>query len=53
MDLNQVTLPCTDLQASVRFYTRLGFKQIVSSPPRYAFEVKNLDSTVAQLQVQE
>ena len=36
MNLNQVTLPCTDLDASVRFYQRLGFKQIVSSPPRYA-----------------
>jgi len=36
MDLNQVTLPCRDYDASVRFYTRLGFRQIVASPPRYA-----------------
>lgn len=36
MNLNQVTLPCTDLAESVRFYLQLGFKQIVSSPPRYA-----------------
>jgi hydroxymethylpyrimidine/phosphomethylpyrimidine kinase len=36
MNLNQVTLPCHDLAESVRFYERLGFKQIVSSPPHYA-----------------
>ena len=36
MDLNQITLPCTDLERSVAFYRRLGFRQIVSSPPRYA-----------------
>jgi catechol 2,3-dioxygenase-like lactoylglutathione lyase family enzyme len=36
MNLNQVTLPCTDLDVSVRFYQRLGFKQIVSNPPHYA-----------------
>jgi catechol 2,3-dioxygenase-like lactoylglutathione lyase family enzyme len=36
MNLNQVTLPCTGLEVSVNFYTRLGFRQIVSSPPRYA-----------------
>ena len=36
MDLNQVTVPCTDYEASVRFYKVLGLKQIVDSPPRYA-----------------
>ena len=36
MDLNQVTVPCTDYEASVRFYTTLGLRQIVDSPPRYA-----------------
>jgi len=36
MDLNQVTVPCTDYEASVRFYKALGLKQIVGSPPRYA-----------------
>jgi len=36
MDLNQVTLPCTDYEASVTFYRRLGLTQIVDSPPRYA-----------------
>ena len=36
MDLNQVTLPCRDYDESVGFYIRLGFRQIVGSPPRYA-----------------
>lgn len=36
MNLNQVTLPCTDLDASVAFYRKLGFRQIVSTPPHYA-----------------
>ncbi len=36
MDLNQVTVPCTDYDASVDFYKTLGLRQIVHSPPRYA-----------------
>ena len=36
MDLNQITLPCKDYEASVAFYKLLGFRQIVDSPPRYA-----------------
>ena len=36
LDLNQVTLPCTDYDASVRFYRALGLTQIVDSPPHYA-----------------
>ena len=36
MDLNQVTLPCHDYDASVAFYRSLGFALIVDSPPRYA-----------------
>lgn len=36
MDLNQLTLPCADYDASVRFYKLLGLTQIVDSPPRYA-----------------
>ena len=36
MNLNQITLPCSDLAASVQFYQRLGFRLIVSSPPHYA-----------------
>ena len=36
MDLNQVTLPSTDVERSVAFYKALGFTQIVSNPPSYA-----------------
>ena len=36
MDLNQVTLPCTDYDETVSFYRQLGFRLIVDSPPRYA-----------------
>ena len=36
MRLNQVTVGTTDYEASVAFYLRLGLKQIVASPPRYA-----------------
>ena len=42
MDLNQITVPCVDYDASVRFYTTLGLRQIVDSPPRYArFETES------------
>lgn len=36
MDLNQVTVPCSDYAASVRFYRALGLTLIVDSPPGYA-----------------
>ena len=36
MELNQVTVPCADLEASVAFYRRLGLRLIVSDPPDYA-----------------
>lgn len=36
MDLNQVSLPCTNYEKSVEFYKALGLKHIVDSPPRYA-----------------
>ena len=36
MKLNQVTVGVTDSAAAVAFYTRLGLRQIVDSPPRYA-----------------
>jgi predicted enzyme related to lactoylglutathione lyase len=42
MNLNQVTLPATDVERSADFYRRLGFTQIVSALPRYArFECQN------------
>jgi len=36
LDLNQVTVPCTNYEQSVEFYKMLGLTQIVHSPPRYA-----------------
>ena len=36
MNLNQVTVPCLDLEASVDFYRRLGLELIVHDPPKYA-----------------
>jgi len=35
MDLNQVTLPSTDVARSAAFYRALGFTQIVSNLPSY------------------
>lgn len=46
MNLNQVTLPTTDLDRSVAFYRSMGFTLIVHSPPRYArFECPDGDAT--------
>lgn len=46
MNLNQVTLPTTDLDRSVAFYRNMGFTLIVHSPPRYArFECPDGDAT--------
>ena len=46
MNLNQVTLPSTDIQRSIDFYQQLGLKLIVKSPPNYArFECPAGDST--------
>ncbi len=36
MDLNQVTFTCVDYSASVSFYKKLGFRQIVDNSPQYA-----------------
>lgn len=36
MQLNQVTVGCTDYEASVAFYKTLGLIHIVDAPPRYA-----------------
>jgi catechol 2,3-dioxygenase-like lactoylglutathione lyase family enzyme len=35
MNLNQVTLPATNVERSAEFYRRLGFIQIVSDLPHY------------------
>lgn len=45
MDLNQVTLPCTDYDETVRFYLNFGLRLIVDSPPRYARFETNSGST--------
>jgi hydroxymethylpyrimidine/phosphomethylpyrimidine kinase len=47
MDLNQVTIPCVDYDASVAFYKRLGLRQIVDSPPRYARFESSSGSTLS------
>lgn len=47
MELNQVTVPCTDYAASVDFYGRLGLVQIVDSPPRYARFESSAGSTLS------
>jgi len=36
LNLNQVTVPAHDYAASVAFYRKLGLRQIVDAPPRYA-----------------
>ena len=46
MNLNQITLPSTNVERSVAFYRALGFTLIVSNPPRYArFECPDGGST--------
>ena len=45
MNLNQVTLPATDIQASVAFYERMGFTLIVSAPHYARFVCPEGDST--------
>ena|SRR5579859_6067702 len=46
MNLNQVTVPSSDVSRSIDFYRRLGLRLIVESPPRYArFECPNGDAT--------
>jgi catechol 2,3-dioxygenase-like lactoylglutathione lyase family enzyme len=54
MDLNQVTLPATDLAVSVEFYKQLGLRLIVDSIPRYArFECPDGNSTLSLEHVSE
>lgn len=46
MDLNQVTVPCADLAASIAFYRQLGLGLIVDDPPDYArFECPDGNAT--------
>jgi catechol 2,3-dioxygenase-like lactoylglutathione lyase family enzyme len=45
MNLNQVTLPAVDVDLSVAFYRRMGFRQIVGSPDYARFECPAGDAT--------
>jgi catechol 2,3-dioxygenase-like lactoylglutathione lyase family enzyme len=45
MRLNQITAPAADLDASIAFYRRLGFKLIVKSPHYARFEAPEGDAT--------
>lgn len=45
LQLNQVTLPTTDLPRAVDFYIRLGLKQIVASEHYARFELPDGDAT--------
>ena len=52
MQLNQVTLPAVDVEASVEFYRGLGLRLIVRALPRYArFECPDGGSTFSLHQV--
>ena len=54
MNLNQVSLPSTNVELSAAFYRRLGFLQIVSNLPSYArFECPLGQSTFSLHQVAE
>ena len=46
MNLNQVTVASTDVARAIEFYSKLGLKLIVKSPPKYArFECPEGHST--------
>jgi catechol 2,3-dioxygenase-like lactoylglutathione lyase family enzyme len=48
MDMNQVTLPSTDVERSVAFFKRLGLALIVESFPDYArFELSSGHATLS------
>jgi catechol 2,3-dioxygenase-like lactoylglutathione lyase family enzyme len=46
VNLNQVTLPSSNVERSAKFYRTLGFTQIVDNPPQYVrFECPDGDAT--------
>jgi len=54
MNLNQVTVPVSDIETSIVFYEKLGLKLIVVDLFRYArFECPEGDATFSLHQVQE
>jgi catechol 2,3-dioxygenase-like lactoylglutathione lyase family enzyme len=54
MNLNQVTLPVTDIERSIAFYQSLGHRLIVKALPHYArFECPEGDATFSIHKVDE
>ena len=54
LDLNQVTVPSTDVARSVAFYQRLGLRLIVDALPKYArFECPSGDATFSVEEVDQ
>lgn len=49
MDLNQVTLPVTDMEVAAEFYRRMGFLQIVDTPHYARFECSEGAATFSLL----
>ena len=45
MNLNQVTIPAFDMEASTAFYRKMGFLQIVDTPHYARFECPEGEST--------
>lgn len=53
MDLNQVTLPALDIEASADFYRRMGFTQVVQAPHYARFECPEGGATFSVHKVEE
>ena len=54
MNLNQVTVASTDVARAIVFYSKLGLKLIVKSPPNYArFECPEGQSTFSVHMVEQ
>ncbi len=54
MNLNQITLPVTDVERSIAFYQKFGHKLIVKALPHYArFECPEGDATFSVHKVDE
>jgi len=54
MNLNQITVPSTDVERSISFYEKLGLRLIVKALPHYArFECTSGDATFSIHQVEE
>ena len=49
MQLNQITLPTTDMSASVKFYQALGLRIIVNAAPRYVRFLNPADKATLSL----